>query len=117
MIHVNTNAIDKDKTDPYFEQWEKLSQLIFEAHDERSGEAKSLMEQGISLFEQCVIFCSEADGMVMNEKEQYEVLPINGMERFQFIKARPAQYACYRQLDELFKEMRKRLARLRIKSK
>ena len=115
MIKVNKEAIHKEKVEPYFEQWGTLSALIHEAHSERSKEAKTLMEKGISLFEQCVLDCSETDEKTLNENVEYEVLPINGMERILFIKARPAQYACYRQLDELFKELKKRLARLRIK--
>lgn len=115
MIQVNKQAIQKEKVDPYFEQWEQLSTLIHEAHSERNNQARPLMEQGIALFEKCVLVCSETHEKTMKENEQYEVLPINGMERILFIKARPAQYACYRQLDELFKELKKRLARLRIK--
>ncbi|HEY9571413.1 MAG TPA: hypothetical protein VIR26_10460, partial [Metalysinibacillus sp.] len=42
------------------------------------------------------------------------LLPTNGRERLAFIKARPGQYACYRQLDELYKETKKRIARVRI---
>ncbi|SOC19847.1 hypothetical protein SAMN05880501_11169 [Ureibacillus xyleni] len=115
MIQVNKQALQKEKVDPYFEKWDQISALIHEAHSNRSNNTKPLMEQGIALFEQCVIDCSDVEDSSMNEKEQYEVLPINGMERILFIKARPAQYACYRQLDELFKELKKRLARLRIK--
>ena len=117
MILLKVEGIQKEVVDPYFEQWELLSGTIHDAHQRRAKvEAQELMQQGILLFEQCVLHCSESDGEVgLNEQEQYEVLPINGMERLLFIKARPGQYACYRQLDELFKELKKRLARLRIR--
>ena len=117
MIRLKVEGIQKEAVEPYFEQWEVLSTTIHGAHHRRAKEeAQSLMQQGIGLFEECVLHCSEIDGeSEMNVHEQYEVLPINGMERFLFIKARPGQYACYRQLDELFKELKKRLARLRIK--
>ncbi len=117
MIKAKNEAIQKEKVEPYFEQWSQLSEQIHHAHDQRSGEAKNLMEKGIALFEQCIIDCSEVEDQSIKESGQYEVMPINGMERLLFIKARPGQYACYRQLDELFKELKKRLARLRIKSK
>lgn len=116
MIKVRPEAIQKEKVEPYFAKWEELSQLIHQAHEQRSGEAKTLMDKGILLFEACVLSSSQSSEQALDEKEQYEVLPINGMERLSFIKARPGQYACYRQLDELFKELKKRLARLRIKS-
>ena len=116
MINVNRDGIRKDATDPIFDQWNELSSQIHKAHDLRNAsEAKSLMEQGIHLFETCVIDCSVTSSQSIIESEEYEVLPINGMERLQFIKTRPGQYACFRQLDELFKELKKRLARLRIK--
>ncbi|QCR32196.1 YpoC family protein [Lysinibacillus sp. SGAir0095] len=116
MIKVNHQTIVKELVDPYFEQWNALSSLIHQAHDQRNGEAKPLMEKGIQLYESCILHCSETSSASIIEAEEYEVLPINGMERLQFIKVRPGQYACFRQLDELFKELKKRLARLRIKS-
>lgn len=116
MIKAKNEAIQKEKVEPYFEKWNHLSEQIHHAHDQRNGDAKILMEKGIALFEQCIIDCSEIEEPTINVAGQYEVMPINGMERLLFIKARPGQYACYRQLDELFKELKKRLARLRIKS-
>lgn len=116
MIPVKLKAIQKDDVEPFFTRWQELSILIHQAHDQRNDEARSLMEKGILLFEQCILTCSEMEQQAFIEMEEYEVLPINGMERLLFIKARPGQYACYRQLDELFKELKKRLARLRIKS-
>lgn len=116
MIPVRKEAISKDLIEPYFERWERLSDQIFHAHDERNGEAKSLMEEGIALFEELVSNTSQVEQTcLIQSNEVYEVFPINGMERFLFIKARPAQYACFRQLDELFKEIKKRYARLRLK--
>ncbi|MFC7685094.1 YpoC family protein [Ureibacillus sp. GCM10028918] len=114
MIKVKRESIEKEVVEPYFEQWNELSSHIHKAHDLRNGEAKSLMDKGILLFENCIVNCSETTSQSINESEEYEVLPINGMERLQFIKTRPGQYACFRQLDELFKELKKRLARLRI---
>lgn len=116
MIKVKRDSIDKELVEPFYEQWDELSSLIHKAHDARNGEAKTLMEEGIQLFENCIVHCSETSSQSIIESEDYEVLPINGMERLQFIKVRPGQYACFRQLDELFKELKKRLARLRLKS-
>ena len=114
MIEVNKETISKEHVDEWFAKWESLNSAIFAAHDRRDGSATDLMQQGIELFE---IFIAE--GSVTDEpfkiNAEYELMPINGMERFQFIKARPGQYACYRQLDELFKETKKRCARLRLK--
>ncbi|MDI7741372.1 hypothetical protein QMK38_05115 [Lysinibacillus fusiformis] len=116
MIKVSSESIIKEAVEPYFDQWNELSSQIHKAHELRNGtEAKSLMGQGIQLFENCILHCSDSASQSIVESEEYEVLPLNGMERLQFIKTRPGQYACFRQLDELFKELKKRLARLRIK--
>lgn len=114
MIEVNKSAISKDQVDKWFTIWEALRARIHTAHETRDGSAQSLMEQGISEFEQFLLQASQT-GQALQSNEQYELLPINGMERLQFIKIRPGQYACYRQLDELYKETKKRCARLRLK--
>lgn len=114
MIQVNKNALSQEVITPYFEKWEQLSEQIYEAHDKRTGEAAPLMAEGIQLFEQLVINSSISNSTEMIS-EEYEVLPVNGSERLAFIKSRPGQYACFRQLDELFKEIKKKIARLRVK--
>lgn len=114
MIQVNKDALSLEVITPYFEQWEQLSKQIFEAHDQRNGEAAPLMVEGIQLFEKLVINSSITNSTEML-REEYEVLPVNGLERLAFIKSRPGQYACFRQLDELFKEIKKKMARLRVK--
>lgn len=113
MIRVRKEAVGKELVDAWYGQWEALQKVIHTAHDTRDGSAASIMEQGITLFEQFVVGASEASDML--QEDEYELLPINGVERLQFIKTRPGQYACYRQLDELFKETKKRCARLRLK--
>ena len=106
--------ISKERVDEWFAKWESLNAAIFAAHDRRDGSAIDFMQQGITLFETFIVEGSGTDEQ-FNINAEYELMPINGMERFQFIKARPGQYACYRQLDELFKETKKRCARLRLK--
>lgn len=101
---MNIEAIAKEKVDAWFIEWEELKLPIHAAHEARNGEVKGLMEAAITLFERLVLVAGE------------EVLPINGAERLTFIKAKPSQYACYRQLDELFKETKKRAARLRLQA-
>ena len=106
--------IVKERVDEWYAKWESLNTAIFAAHDRRDGSATEMMQQGIELFETFIVEGSVTEELFKINAE-YELMPINGMERFQFIKARPGQYACYRQLDELFKETKKRCARLRLK--
>lgn len=113
MIEFIKDEISKDKVDAWLEKWQDISPAIHEAHDRRDKTAATFMESGIELFEQ---FIAKVSGVTaLNEQEEYEVLPLNAMERIAFIKRKPGQYACYRQLDELFTETKKRCARLRLK--
>ena len=112
MIEVNKDKISKEIADAWFAQWEALQQAVHAAHEARNGEAKPLMEQGIAHFEKLLV---ELAADQVSTDADFELYPINGKERLAFIKAKPGQYACYRQLDELFKETKKRAARLRLK--
>ena len=113
MISVKKESITKQVVDAWYDEWQALRTKIHEAHDRRDGSALELMVQGIHLFEHFLVTHSETEEPFSSHNE-YELMPINGMERFQFIKLRPSQYACYRQLDELYKETKKRCARLRL---
>jgi len=113
MIEVIQENISKDIVDNWFSEWEQLSSQIHKAHEKRDRElANSLMQKGIAHYEALLIRSGNVEFV---GDEDFELYPVNGKERFQFIKMRPAQFACYRQLDELFKETKKRAARLRIK--
>lgn len=114
MMLVNADAISKEAVDAWYEQWEILREAIHAAHERRDGSALQFMQQGIEHFEN-FIENSSVPVAKFSEQNDYELMPINGMERFQFIKMRPGQYACYRQLDELYKETKKRSSRLRLK--
>ena len=115
MFEVNKEQISKERVDAWFATWEALNVEIHHAHERRDGSASKLMEQGIELFQRFIIEGSHTIDMQIHNGAEYELMPINGNERFQFIKMKPGQYACYRQLDELFKETKKRCARLRLK--
>lgn len=113
MIGFRVEAIAKDIVDAWFAEWEALEVRIHAAHDARNGEAKDLMEEAVLLFER--LLRDSADVSEATSKT-YTVMPINGAERLAFIKTKPGQYACYRQLGELFKETKKRTARLRLQA-
>lgn len=114
MIPCIREKIQKEYVDAWIASWEALRIAIHASHDERNKQqATQLMEQAIMLYES---FIREASGRTefVEQAEVFELMPLNGYERLAFIKMRPGQYACYRQLDELFKETKKRAARLRI---
>ncbi|MEG0260774.1 MAG: hypothetical protein RR651_12960, partial [Lysinibacillus sp.] len=86
------------------------------AHSARNSEAKMRMQEAITLFEWLLLESADGEFTSLETGDVFEVMPINGMERLHFIKGKPGQYACYRQLDELFKETKKRAASLRLRA-
>ncbi|ATP39676.1 hypothetical protein CSE16_06200 [Solibacillus sp. R5-41] len=113
MIAVNKAKISKEAVNEWYESWEQLQQKIHIAHDARDSSVQQLMQRAIEQFEHFIVTSSESS-TAFSETAPYEMMPINGMERLSFVKMRPGQYAAYRQLDELYKETKKRCARLRL---
>lgn len=83
------------------EKWDKLKEeliLLFKIKEDMSR--KVVMEKGMVLLATIL--------------EEAEVSPINFKERFEFIKSNLTNYTAFRQLDELFKETKKKIASKRI---
>lgn len=100
-----SQKLTKESIAPYFAEWAILSEEIAAMHQNREKQAAGHMLQGIELFNRLVDHC---DG---------QIIPMNGKERLQFIVQRPGNYAAFRQLDELFSEMKKKIASKRIRLK
>lgn len=90
-----SQKLTKQSIDPYFEEWQRLNAELLAAHQQRSANAAGLMAHGIRLFTALLEECGGA------------LMPLNCLDRLGFIKAHPAQFAAFRQLDELFTEMKK----------
>lgn len=113
MMEVNKDAITKEMIDAWFSEWETVSERLNEAHTARDKALSlELMMKGVAMYDKLLLDSAASEALV---DADFELYPINGRERMQFIKARPAQFASYRQLDELYKETKKRAARLRLK--
>jgi hypothetical protein len=97
-----SQKLTKETIDPYFAQWQRLRTELLSVHQQRSKSADELMAQGILLF---TALLEECGG---------ELAPLNCGERLSFVKAKPAQFAAFRQLDELFTEMNKKISSKRI---
>ncbi len=112
--------LEKSKTDHVkriYDEWKSLSEKISEANKSRDDSVKLLMLRGISLYENLLVSTSEVKKFRTQDIHQYEVLPLNGEERFCFISSRPEHYGSYIQLNELFNETKKKIARLKLKTK
>ncbi|MCJ1907395.1 YpoC family protein [Planococcus ruber] len=100
-----SQKLTKESVSPYFDQWAALAEELSSLHQKRSSGTAPLMLQGLDLLKELLAHCNG------------EVIPMNGKERIQFIEQRPNNYAAFRQLDELFSEMNKKIASKRIRLK
>lgn len=104
---------DKDETKPYFEKWESISAEIEKLYEDKDQQAIDLMLQAISNYEALLAY----GGKVKNpqtEKEEYVLMPLNGIERLIFIKERIQSHYAHVQLNMLYAEMKKKVARLAV---
>lgn len=84
-----------------FEEWDLLKDRLVQLFKENDDSRKIIMEHGIQLLKDII---KVADGVNL----------INFTERFEFIQKYSSNYTAYRQLDELFKEAKKKIAVKRI---
>jgi len=102
--------LTKEQLDPYFLEWDKVSVELADLHKRRDRRAKQVLETGLELYKQLLLHCREA-------LEQPDFEPLNGSERLSFVEGSAGTYAAYRQLAELFAELKKTVARKRIELK
>lgn len=107
------NRFAKIHTAPHFEKWDTVKEKIKSLYDEKSPDAVKLMEIAINDYAQLL----EYGGKELDKKTGESVdilLPLNGVERFDFIKSRINSHYAYVQLNELYGETRKKAARLSV---
>ena len=115
MIRFDKNS-QKERINAVLQNWSAVKDRIQICYEQKDKDVQSLMLLAIELYQTLLVEASETDEFNLNELKNYEVLPLNGDERFQFVVNQPHHYAAYRQLNELFEETRKKIARLRIQT-
>ncbi|MFJ8065106.1 YpoC family protein [Psychrobacillus sp. NPDC096426] len=85
-----------------FEKWDDLRPQLAMLFKEKDITRVELMEQGIQLLEDMV-------------GKAGDLTPINFSERFTFIRNNKHNYTAFKQLDELFKETKKKFAGMRAR--
>lgn len=113
---MNNEKSQTENVNRMYEEWKSLSEKISNAHKERNQPVQHFMIRGIRLYEELLVTTIEAEAFQIENLHQFEVLPLNGVERYHFISSLPEHYVSYIQLNELFIETKKKMARLRIKS-
>ena len=99
-------SIEQEKISPYIISWDKLEEEIGVLFGKREQSADVLMTDGIVLYKALLEQCST---------EEERLIPLNNAERLAFIEENPANYAAFRQLQELFNEMHKKIASKRAR--
>lgn len=94
-------SIENDRIAPFYVSWSQLEKEISLLHSTKEKKAETEMKQGIELYKALLDQCTAED-------EKLE--PLNNSERLAFIEANRSTYAAFRQLNELFNEMQKKIA-------
>lgn len=99
-----------------FQQWEKEEQEIEQLYKSKNREVHNRMQHAIQNYETIV----SSKGTVFNEaqqREEFVLEPLNGQERLAFIKSRITSHYAHIQLAMLYKELRKKIARIETMEK
>lgn len=116
LIRFNKHS-QQEHINAVLQQWSFIKEHIQHQFEQKNEDVQSHMLQAISLYNQLLVEVSETNVFEANNVGEFEVLPLNGEERYEFIVTYPSHYAAYRQLNELFEETRKKMARCRIQNK
>jgi len=108
------NYLSAENIAPFYEKWEAVNKQIKKLYDDKDSLAFELMRDAIQNYTNLL----EYGGKNIDERTGltvYILMPLNGEERFEFVKDRIASHYAYIQLDALFTETRKKAAGLSIK--
>ncbi|XKE93380.1 hypothetical protein LG326_09290 [Metaplanococcus flavidus] len=94
-------SIDKEKITPFIEAWTMLEEEIRSLHVSKDNSPEALMHEGIILYKSLLEQCSS---------DEEKIAPLNNEERLAFVEMNCRTFAAYRQLQELFNEMQKKIA-------
>lgn len=108
--------LTKEYLAPHYEKWESVKDNIEELYRNRDPEAIKLMEIAIYDYTQLLEYGGKEIN-VQTGKSKYLLLPLNGEERFNFIKERIKSHYAHIQLDALYEETKKKAARLAVMRK
>ncbi len=109
-------VIDKELFSPFFMKWETHRGQIELFYNQRDRQAIEMMEEAIRDYEELL----QRGGEILDERKGKMIntlLPLNGEERFQFVKDKISSHYAFVQLDALYTETKKKVARLSLMKK
>lgn len=112
----DVNRFDKELFAPYFEQWQQVREEIEAYYNQKDRRAVELMKTAIVNYSELL----ELGGTALDDrkgKAVFVLLPLNGEERFEFVKDKISSHYAFVQLDALVSETKKKVARLAIQNK
>ncbi|WP_017186370.1 YpoC family protein [Alkalibacillus haloalkaliphilus] len=101
-----------------FASWEKISSHVEELAETRQfKETKSYVLNYLDELKQIILLCNQLNPSDVSEDyfDQLQYVPINVSERLEFVEARCHHRHGYIQLNEMYKEMKKKYAIARLK--
>lgn len=105
--------LDKSQVNHFFDHWDGLKGKIEKYYNEKDGKAVVLMQEAIANFDELLEFGgTEIDNRT--GEQRYRLSPLNGEERFTFVQDKVNSHYAFVQLDALYDETRKKVARLSI---
>ena len=110
------NRFDKELFSPYFEHWQQVREEIEACYEQKDRRAVELMESAIVNYSELL----ELGGTTLDDckgEAVFVLLPLNGEERFEFVRAKITSHYAFVQLDALVSETKKKVARLAIQKK
>lgn len=94
-------SIEQEAVDPFFISWSGLEEEIGGLFKKREGSTELPMKKGIAVYKALLEQCST---------EEEQLMPLNNAERLAFVEENSSTFAAFRQLQELFNEMQKKIA-------
>lgn len=104
-------VLTKDEVMPFFDKWESLKPEIQRLYDQKQPDVAESMSIAIANYEKLLEVCAPAGGFDRRTKME----PLNGRERLQFIKDKIVSPFALIQLNLLYTELRKKIARFTTK--
>ncbi|MBT2582074.1 YpoC family protein [Planococcus sp. ISL-109] len=105
-MNLSQKSID-EMVSPFYESWQELSQDIQNCFEREPTTCRQLISKGCELYVELkhtlVILFGESSPS-----------PLNEQERLSFVQNSKSDHAAYRQLEQLFRELKKKIARQKI---
>ncbi|MDE4086527.1 hypothetical protein PO902_15870 [Planococcus maritimus] len=103
---LSRKSIDQSVS-PFYNDWAKLTQDIQSCFQQHAGGCQELIAQGYQVYE---ALRERLDGMFGSDAPS----PLNERERLEFVRNSKSAHAASRQLEQLFIELKKKIARVKL---